>query len=74
LWVYAELSPVAHRKDVSAFPDTATISEINDLANLVGLCPTHHWEFDHQKTGLPTPLSGELWVQDPDPPWTLCAV
>jgi predicted restriction endonuclease len=23
---------------------------VNSLDNLVGLCPNHHWEFDH---GLP---------------------
>jgi len=32
---------------VSDFPDAALIAEINDIANLVALCPNHHWEFDH---------------------------
>lgn len=38
---------VAHIKSVSVFPDTALIKEINDINNLVGLCPTHHWEYDN---------------------------
>jgi hypothetical protein len=38
---------VSHLRDVSTFPDSALVSEINDLMNLVALCPTHHWEFDN---------------------------
>ena len=38
---------IAHIKSVSSFPDTALISEINAIANLVGLCPNHHWEYDN---------------------------
>ena len=38
---------VAHIKSVSSFDDNATIGEINDITNLVGLCPNHHWEFDN---------------------------
>jgi len=32
---------------VADFPDDALILEINDIKNLVALCPTHHWEFGH---------------------------
>jgi hypothetical protein len=52
---YVKHVEVAHRKDVASFPDSALISEINDISNLVGLCPTHHWEFDHQKLKYPLP-------------------
>lgn len=38
---------IAHIKAVSDFNDDATIVEINDINNLVGLCPNHHWEFDN---------------------------
>ena len=38
---------VAHIKAVSDFDDTATIREINSITNLIGLCPNHHWEYDH---------------------------
>lgn len=38
---------ICHVKAVKDFPDTATISRINDPSNLIALCPTHHWEFDH---------------------------
>lgn len=52
---YAKHIEVAHRQDVASFPDSALISEINDISNLVGLCPTHHWEFDNQKLDEPLP-------------------
>ena len=38
---------VAHIKAVSEFDDTATVNEINSVNNLIGLCPNHHWEYDH---------------------------
>lgn len=38
---------VCHRVAVSAFPGGALVAEINAPTNLVGLCPTHHWEFDN---------------------------
>lgn len=44
---YNKQIEVAHIKAVSEFEDSATISEINDINNLVALCPNHHWEFDN---------------------------
>jgi len=44
---YSKHIEVCHIKSVSDFPDSALISEINDIDNLVALCPTHHWEFDN---------------------------
>lgn len=38
---------VAHIKAVSEFDDDVTIREINSIGNLIGLCPNHHWEYDH---------------------------
>lgn len=38
---------IAHIKSVSSFSDDSTIYEINDINNLIGLCPNHHWEYDH---------------------------
>jgi hypothetical protein len=38
---------VCHIKPISSFPGHTAISTINDLDNLVALCPNHHWEFDH---------------------------
>lgn len=40
---------IAHIKAVSNFPENTLISEINNLYNLIPLCPNHHWEFDHNK-------------------------
>ena len=44
---YYHHAPICHVTPVAEFPGTAFIREINDLNNLVALCPTHHWEFDH---------------------------
>ena len=38
---------VAHIKSVAEFDDSATVKEINSIDNLIGLCPNHHWEYDH---------------------------
>lgn len=38
---------ICHIKAVAYFADTAKISDINALDNLVALCPNHHWEFDN---------------------------
>jgi hypothetical protein len=38
---------VCHIKSVSEFDDNTIVSEINHIDNLIGLCPTHHWEFDN---------------------------
>ena len=38
---------IAHIKPVSEFDDNSIISEINDINNLIALCPNHHWEYDN---------------------------
>ena len=38
---------VAHIQPVAEFDDSATVKEINSIDNLIGLCPNHHWEYDH---------------------------
>ena len=43
---------VAHIKAVSEFSQDSTIREINLLTNLIGLCPNHHWEYDHNLLDL----------------------
>ena len=44
---YEKHVEIAHIKSVKSFPDTSMISEINDIKNLMTLCPTHHWEHDN---------------------------
>lgn len=44
---YSKHVEVAHIKAVSEFDNDATIKEINSVDNLIGLCPNHHWEYDH---------------------------
>ena len=38
---------IAHIKPVSEFDDNTTIAEINNIDNLIALCPNHHWEYDN---------------------------
>lgn len=38
---------VAHIQSVSIFANDTPISVINDICNLIALCPNHHWEYDH---------------------------
>ena len=38
---------VCHIKSVSEFEDNATILNINQIENLIALCPNCHWEFDN---------------------------
>lgn len=45
---------VCHIKPISSFPLDAKISEVNDLTNLVYLCPNHHIMMDRGKLVLPT--------------------
>ena len=40
---------IAHIKPVSSFKETDLIGEINNIKNLVPLCPNHHWEYDNDK-------------------------
>lgn len=44
---YDKHTEICHKKSVSSFEKDSKLSEINDINNLVALCPTHHWEFDH---------------------------
>lgn len=44
---YSHHVEVAHIRPVSDFPSDSAIREINALANLIGLCPNHHWELDN---------------------------
>lgn len=48
---------VAHIKFVSSFDDNALISEINDIDNLIALCPNHHWEYDNDNLDINEYLS-----------------
>ena len=49
---YSNHVEVAHVKAVSKFSDDTLVSEMNDLQNLMYLCPNHHWEYDNGKLSL----------------------
>lgn len=38
---------ICHVRDISDFPETALVAEINSADNLIALCKNHHWEFDN---------------------------
>lgn len=44
---YSKHYEVCHIKPVASFSNETLISEINNIDNLIALCPTHHWEFDN---------------------------
>lgn len=44
---YNTFVEICHIKPVKDFPETSSITEINNLNNLTCLCRNHHWEFDH---------------------------
>lgn len=50
---------VAHIKAVSDFDDNTLISEINNVNNLIALCPNHHWEYDNTDFDI-TPFLDEV--------------
>lgn len=43
---------VAHIKGVSEFSEDTLVSEINNIDNLIALCPNHHWEYDNEKIDI----------------------
>lgn len=44
---YSKHFEAAHIKPIGEFAPETLIGDINHSSNLVALCPTHHWEFDH---------------------------
>lgn len=38
---------VCHIKNISSFPKEAKVFEVNQISNLIHLCPNCHWEFDN---------------------------
>ena len=44
---YSNHIEICHIKAIKDFDKDANIEQINDLSNLVSLCPNHHWEFDN---------------------------
>lgn len=44
---YKKHVEVCHIKPVSEFDLDSKISDVNDISNLIMLCPNHHWEFDN---------------------------
>jgi|688.fasta_scaffold297322_3 hypothetical protein len=47
---------ICHIKSIKEFPDSATIAEINNKSNIIGLCPNCHWEFDHGLLNITTAI------------------
>ena len=44
---YSNHIEISHIKSVSSFEESSLIKDINNLENLIPLCPNHHWEFDN---------------------------
>lgn len=43
---YNAIVEIAHVKAVSSFSKDTTVKTVNELSNLIGLCPNHHREYD----------------------------
>ncbi|MGY3088093.1 hypothetical protein ACVWYF_001126 [Hymenobacter sp. UYAg731] len=43
---------VCHIKPINDFLLTDSVADVNELSNLVALCPNHHWEFDHGRLSI----------------------
>ena len=39
---------VCHIKAINLFEESTLISEINNIDNLIAVCPNHHWEYNHK--------------------------
>lgn len=44
---YTEHYEVCHIKPINSFSDSSLLLEINNIDNLIALCPNCHWEFDN---------------------------
>jgi 5-methylcytosine-specific restriction endonuclease McrA len=44
---------ICHLKPLHLFADDTLISIVNDLNNLIALCPNCHWELDNNILSLP---------------------
>jgi hypothetical protein len=61
---YDKYVEICHKKPVAKFEDSATIMEINNINNLVALCPNHHKELDLGLLKLE--LAGSFGTHEPD--------
>ena len=50
---YNKCFNVCHKRPVSTFSPDDKIPTINDIDNLIALCPNHHWELDNGILILP---------------------
>lgn len=44
---YTKHFHICHIKPINSFPDDTPVSVINNIDNLIALCPNHHWELDN---------------------------
>lgn len=49
---YSKHVECCHIRDITDFPETSLLSEVNADSNLILLCPNCHWEFDHDLLAL----------------------
>lgn len=54
---------VCHIKPIHTFDDSTVISVVNDLDNLIALCPTHHWELDNGFLNVKELFNQELFLK-----------
>jgi hypothetical protein len=52
---YSKHIEVCHIKEIKSFSLTSTLYEVNNIKNLIGLCPNCHWELDNGFLKINTP-------------------
>lgn len=56
---YSKHYEVCHIKGINEFPPSTKIATVNDISNLIALCPNHHWELDNDDLVLPSRFARE---------------
>lgn len=46
---YSKHIEVCHIKPIASYDLDTKINTVNEISNLIALCPNCHWEFDHKK-------------------------
>lgn len=44
---YDKMADLCHKKSIASFQKSTKLKVVNDIKNLIYLCPNHHWELDH---------------------------
>lgn len=58
---YSKIVECCHLKPITSFSLDTKIEEVNDLDNLLFMCPNHHWEMEHLGLKFEEIMSSEYY-------------